>query len=308
MITDYKGMDRTCSHSRSAACVNGERMACRSRHDSSSLGGGARGQGPTKGCQFSLRALLLAVTVVAVGFAIVRVIVTRATSSSEIREHLRRNLRMIQYALHQYHVEQGQLPHSALGPENALYDLRGYVDASRFDDVPDKPECRRAYWDHESRCLCNSDFLYLNVSDAQEHRHRVVLCSVAHARVPRVCIGTVAGQTWTRCFWKEKPTAPGESYLGNWVTVEGFLIPDSALFRDWCQTHPFTSVESFGTSGVEYTTGVVIRHEFDRHARLCGCTIETGKGTIMESVDTDHLGRIVGIRRRPVDWASLLPE
>ena len=258
------------------------------------------------GFRFSITALLATVAVVAMTLGMVRWYVNRPASPAEICYRSWLNLNRIAGALSGYHSVLGELPYDGRGPDAALYALRGVVDVSAFDGAPRKRN--RARWDDDAKVLVNSDFAYLNVPAKSQSTHRIVACSMPIGDKHLVLYRTLEGYVERM----ELPTGDVQQLLGSWITVERELVADARTFNDWCKTHPFFSGDySIGgddhTMVLETSTGVRILYWYS-NGRLSRCTVSTPKGQIEETVETDQLGRIVGVVREPEDWQALAPS
>jgi hypothetical protein len=77
---------------------------------------------------------------------------------------IRSNLKLIQIALQEYYVEHGSLPFSPEGPDQALYKLKPYIDATVFDGDAKKapPKHARSGTTRESACGTVISFTSMN--------------------------------------------------------------------------------------------------------------------------------------------------
>ena len=263
------------------------------------------------GFRFSITALLATVAVVAMTLGMVRWYVNRPASPDEIFHQSRSNLRRIAEALWVYHSAFGELPYDERGPDAALYALRGLLDVSAFDGAPRKRN--RARWDDDAKVLVNNDFAYLNTPVKSQSSHRIVACSMPIGEKHEVLYTDLRKPVvWERVRRIELPKGDVQQLLGSWITVKGKLVADARTFNDWCQTHPFFSGGNSWRGGSQTnvpgtSTGVTIRYQYSNR-RLIRCTVTTPKGQIEETVETDQLGRIVGVVREPEDWQTLLPS
>jgi hypothetical protein len=244
--------------------------------------------------------LLVVVFVVALFCAALVVIIPSVQrAGSYPMSPLHRKLRNICLAMAQYHAQHGSLPYSDDGPEHALYLLHPFLDDEELK------------WNHDLERLEDSNIEYINEKDARPYSSRVLILAKRGLTKSGVYLGGGDGITW----WHDCPAPPDRSLLGSWLTLEGFLVPDLTTWEDWEQTHPSsgqhrstTSVtDEMGTRLVQTEIGaLLIRYEY-ADGRVAKCIITTPKGVIEEDVETDHLGRVIGLSRKPDDWKSLLP-
>lgn len=250
--------------------------------------------------QFGLEKLLpWAAAVAVVCIAVVAIIPAFQEAQSHPMHPLQRELKNICLAMLHYHQQYGSFPYSDDGPRHALYLLRPFLDGEQLK------------WNHERERFEDGTFEYLNERDAQPGTRRVLIMARVGS-TNQVLFGMADGVT----LYYDCPGAPDRSLLGSWRTVEHFLVSDVTMLMDWCQTHPSSGLRRSETSVTDENgtllveteeIGVLsIRCEYS-DGRLEKCLITTPKGIIEEDVETDHLGRVIGLSRKPDDWRTLLP-
>ena len=253
--------------------------------------------------QFSLRIMLVSFALVPLIYFGVHRCCNIPLTSAEYAYHSRSNMRSIWTAMQVYQSVHGSLPYHEEGPLKALYLLHDQLDAACFDGSPLKPDAERAYWDDKSHSLCNGDWLYLNPLPGEPYRQRVILCNTHEVTRdfksgsrPDVFVAVIMFGDFT--WYNFKPTpSPLDAYLGNWLTVDEFFVPDRDVFLDWCRTHPFAGVRSQDETSVRYNNGTVITNYFDTNGSPVRSEITTPHYFIHEKIRTDDLGRIIGIER-----------
>jgi hypothetical protein len=275
-----------------------ERIAARAWRSMRQFSGEGKA-GISAGFQFSMGAMLVGVTMIAILGGFVRWALWYR-SPAELKYLVRLNLAFIDGGLQMYFKRHDSLPVHPDGPRKALYLLREvgeYVDAAAFDLLPDKPVAQRCRWDDARQELVGGDWEYINAKISDQSIPRVVL-ACSDPLGPRLCLVSFAWKAEDGVvYWNSRGT-PRE-YLGTCVTHEGFLAADEKVYADWIRTHQFTDQSEWGTGFQPYSmlkSGRIVRSERTEDYPV-SCTIETPEGTFDENYDIDKLGRLVRIRR-----------
>lgn len=218
------------------------------------------------------------------------------------------NLDTVGLALDNYRYAHGTLPYDARGPEYALYALADCLPATCFDGFPrDNPKAE-AWWDHDQKRLVNSDFEYLNREGLDgSSRQMIMLAEKPHKPYTHVYL-VLSGGIVT---YGKSPSDSSRVFLGNWETSDNFLIIGVDLFRKW-EAVPLPrsgggSTTSKNSRRIQSKIGdVTINYEY-RRGELVRRIFHSPEGTIIDTVTTDELGRIIEFTREPKDWESFWP-
>ncbi len=219
------------------------------------------------------------------------------------------NLEHILTGLQEYRLKYGQLPYHDRGTDYALYGLHEFVEPRIFDDPfrdDPKDETSAAYWDHDEKRLRNNAVLYSNMPDKVIHREKVALLQVKDDGTGY--FATLGG----RVEWVGRKYAVPD-FLGSFVT-KNFVVANEEVYNQWAQTHESNLGEGVWTSTAtqKHLTSVQCRTAsisfYYEDVLLSKCLVTTPKGTIEEFIETDDLGRITKITRKPENWKELLPD
>jgi hypothetical protein len=192
---------------------------------------------------------------------------------------MRRGLKHVAAGLLDYERAHGALPYSASGQIEALHKIRNHLGQN------------------ELSALSSGELLYLNEPEAHSTSAQIIL--VRETPNGGYYVATGDGSV----SFVSIP-APADALIGCWLTIERFVVLHQDVFDEWRNTHPpggpvrLTSVD--GDSTLSYTVfrdGSRIDYSYSSGV-LSQCTVTMKSGiTIIESVETDQYGRIVGISR-----------
>ena len=228
-----------------------------------------------------------------------------------------RNLGAVGTALNRYRLSNGFLPYDARGPDYALYLLSDYVSAPCFNTLPHHRVNTRARWDHVNKRLIGSDLEYLNMQFiGREDASLIVLSEVPQDSERWIWAVTCDGRA-VSC--RRRKVATG-SLVGNFVSQDEFIFKERGVLLEWeAVPLPLTdqggvTVESDASEGAtrrlrraSHDFGrIVVEYDYEG-GELVRRTFQSPNGTIVDTITTDELGRIVAFTRDPSEWERFWP-
>jgi hypothetical protein len=247
-----------------------------------------------------IRAFVVIVTVAITVAATITMI--RTLSNRGLRDASYSNMRRLLVAIGNYQRLNGRLPYSIKGSEYALYDLKSTVPADAFADGLHST-ASMVNWDNNELKISTSDYYYTNESSVKDHQ--LILASKQN-REGTVLLGARDG-TITAIQVNDPSLCP-IIFLGNWLTPDDFIASSKASYDQWMETHgilegPHSTASEHGLlrNAFAQSNGVTFTYIY-KQATLARCSVEYKGRILVESVDVDLQGRIVGIRRSPVGW------